>query len=67
MQLTRVKSRERRRDFNFALEGEVVSRCKNIGKKVAETGSAPKVGRKSQATYDAPLAQGQQPPSKGKS
>ena len=33
MQLTRVKSRERRRDFNFVLEGEVVNRCKNIGKK----------------------------------
>ena len=33
MQLTRVKSRERRRDFNFVLDGEVVNRYKNIGKK----------------------------------
>jgi hypothetical protein len=33
MQLTKVKSRERGRDFNFILEGEVVNRCKNIGKK----------------------------------
>ena len=32
MQLTRVKSRERRRDFNFVLEGEVVNRCKKSGK-----------------------------------
>ena len=33
MQLAKVKSRERRRDFNFVLDGEVVNRCKNIGKK----------------------------------
>ena len=33
MQLTKVKSRERGRDSNFILEGEVVNRCKNIGKK----------------------------------
>ena len=33
MQLTRVKSKERRRDYNFVLDGEVVNRCKNIGKK----------------------------------
>ena len=33
MQLTKVKSRERRGDFNFVLDGEVVNRCKNIGKK----------------------------------
>ena len=33
MQLTRIKSRERNRDFKFMLDGEVVNRCKNIGKK----------------------------------
>ena len=32
MQLTRIKSRERSRDFNFVLDGEAVNRCKNIGK-----------------------------------
>ena len=33
IQLARVKSREKRRAFNFVLDGEVVNRCKNIGKK----------------------------------
>ena len=33
MQLTRVKSRERGRDFNFVLDGEVINRYKIIGKK----------------------------------
>ena len=49
IQLARVKSRERGRGFNFVLDGEVVNRCKNR-KKVAETGSAPNVGKKGQAT-----------------
>ena len=46
MQLTRVKSKERRRNFDFVLDGEVVNRCKKYRKKVAEAGSAPKVRKK---------------------
>ena len=43
MELMKVKSKERRREIDVVLDGEVTNRCKNIGKKVAEEGSAPKV------------------------
>ena len=53
MQLTKVKSRERRRDFNFVLDGTRRRGRQQVQKyreKVAGTGSAPKVVRKGQTT-----------------
>ena len=50
MQLIRVKSRERNRDFDFMIDGEVVKRCKNIGKRWQRRVLRQKLEKKGQAT-----------------